>query len=816
MAEVILPGEEENNVPVLPEIVLEMPGINSKVIEVIFDPLNTKKTTVINTSESFFTTDTDAWLEFTATGLTNATGTYSLVLRNRNDGSVFQHVGDMVDGKAYYKIPAQEIRHAGRWIGQMYVTLENGQTTAAQFSFRVDGHILDGKDVRETVVEDFQTLMAQLQGVKGQAEIDLADLKADLSLSTAEAEQLLADTQELKLIYDELLETGVLQTNINEKLTELETTYAPRLTTNEQSVVSLTAQLQHKAEKTQADSLQMQVNNIVLQGTSGDSSAEVAQAKVDMYGNNFTTVKDHLDSTEQSVSGSVDKKYQYLWQIGSLSSGNLVANTNRIVNKDVQFALDDLIVSTTDFSVYRFGIHLYSDSIGSDHVDRGWQYSDFTIKKGSYFRIVGARISEVAISNVREGIFNNLSISSTSTLNNIKKLVDSQNYEIYAFGSDELEIGNINAGNNQTNDYRIRTKKRIDVYKDTIIKVDVSNTLYIFSVSIYNKDTKLYELTSGWLNPPAVYKVPYNCQIRILAFRSDNAIMTNADILALNKNIKVQLTQQSTHFYATDLKIENALETITSDLSELTVKPLSKKTMSYQDDYSYSEYRGKDTTFWTTHINQNKFDGTVNYPKVRLTAEHIDDPNTKSVQQYVASNQHDLVINAGIFNMGTNISDGYLIIDGEIVQDKLSTTHMYQHTLAVMQDGTLTSFEESVSPTELLALGVQQAVVGFIPIIIDGEIPNDDFLKICPHSKIKNPRQIIGQYPNGDYIIFTCDGRREGEAGMTLREAAEIMQKLGVSFAYNLDGGGSTQTFVSKKRINNLIENRLVPNVLVF
>ncbi|WP_373792252.1 glycerophosphodiester phosphodiesterase family protein [Jeotgalibaca porci] len=571
MAEVILPGEEENNVPVVPEIVMEMPGANSKVIKVSFDPLNTRKTTVVNTSEAFFTTDTDAWLEFTVTGLTDATGTYSLVLRNRDDGSTFQRVGNTVDGKAYYKIPEQEIRHAGRWIGQMYVTLENGQTTAAQFSFRVDGHILDGKDVRETVVEDFQTLMAQLQGVKGQAEIDLADLKADLSLSTVEAEQLIADTQELKLIYDELLETGVLQTNINEKLTELETTYAPRLATNEQSVVSLTAQLQQteqdltaqladKAEKTQADSLQMQVNNIVLQGTSGDSSAEVAQAKVDMYGNNFTTVKDHLDSTEQSLSGSVDKKYQYLWQIGALSSGNLVVNQNRLVTKDIQVALDDLIVSTTDFSVYRFAICLYSDSSGSNPVDKGWQYADFTIKKGSYFRIVGARISEIAISNVREGIFNNLSISSTSTLNNIKKLVDSQNYEIYAFGSDELELGNINDGNNQTTDYRVRTKKRIDVYKDTIIKIDVSNTLYVFAVVIYNKDTKLHELTTDWITPPSTYKVPYNCQIRIRAFRSDNAIMTNEDILALNKNIKVQLTQQSTHFYATDFKIENTLK----------------------------------------------------------------------------------------------------------------------------------------------------------------------------------------------------------------------------------------------------------------
>src|SRR5699024_4026483 len=56
-------------------------------------------------------------------------------------------------------------------------------------------------------------------------------------------DDLVEDINELQANYQELLDTGVLQTNINEKLEELEEEYAPKLT-------EVTAQLtQTKQEK---------------------------------------------------------------------------------------------------------------------------------------------------------------------------------------------------------------------------------------------------------------------------------------------------------------------------------------------------------------------------------------------------------------------------------------------------------------------------------------------------------------------------------------------------------------------------------------
>jgi hypothetical protein len=57
----------------------------------------------------------------------------------------------------------------------------------------------------------------------------------------------------------------------------------------------------------------------------------------------------------------------------------------------------------------------------------------------------------------------------------------------------------------------------------------------------------------------------------------------------------------------------------------------------------------------------------------------------------------------------------------------------------------------------------------------------------------------VGRYPRAalgvcrDWILaVACDGRAAHDAGMTLRELAELMADLGSERAINLDGGGST------------------------
>jgi exopolysaccharide biosynthesis protein len=78
---------------------------------------------------------------------------------------------------------------------------------------------------------------------------------------------------------------------------------------------------------------------------------------------------------------------------------------------------------------------------------------------------------------------------------------------------------------------------------------------------------------------------------------------------------------------------------------------------------------------------------------------------------------------------------------------------------------------------------------------------------------------------NRDWLFaVACDGRAPRDAGMTLRELAELMCALGAERALNLDGGGST-SLVHDGVLRNvpreehgieLVAGRPVANALVF
>ena len=67
----------------------------------------------------------------------------------------------------------------------------------------------------------------------------------------------------------------------------------------------------------------------------------------------------------------------------------------------------------------------------------------------------------------------------------------------------------------------------------------------------------------------------------------------------------------------------------------------------------------------------------------------------------------------------------------------------------------------------------------------------------------RNPRTAIGYTKENRFIMITADGREGSSIGLTLKELAMLMQKLGCVNAMNLDGGGSTVMYV-----NGMIANK--------
>ena len=174
------------------EILLK-PSSLSKIIPLSFDLNDTSASNAaqLMTKRQFNTADTDAWFQISLEGFVDTAGSFDITLFNLNDKSVFNHTGkQFTTNPFYYKLDSEsdettnEIRHAGRWIGQIVVTLANGDSATRKFIFDIEGHILDGADVQTILLEDYNALIATINTSKDlltQYNVDYAALLVDLA-----------------------------------------------------------------------------------------------------------------------------------------------------------------------------------------------------------------------------------------------------------------------------------------------------------------------------------------------------------------------------------------------------------------------------------------------------------------------------------------------------------------------------------------------------------------------------------------------------------------------------------------------------------
>ncbi|MGI5891258.1 MAG: phosphodiester glycosidase family protein [Bacillota bacterium] len=118
--------------------------------------------------------------------------------------------------------------------------------------------------------------------------------------------------------------------------------------------------------------------------------------------------------------------------------------------------------------------------------------------------------------------------------------------------------------------------------------------------------------------------------------------------------------------------------------------------------------------------------------------------------------------------------------------------------------------------SELKASGAYQGV-SFVPVLIR----DWDAIKIpSKWAKARQPRTVLGQYPNGDIFFIVVDGRRSNwSSGITLEEMQILLMRLGVMEAFNLDGGGSSAMYYNGKVLNKPSDGKqrnMATNIVVF
>lgn len=235
-------------------------------------------------------------------------------------------------------------------------------------------------------------------------------------------------------------------------------------------------------------------------------------------------------------------------------------------------------------------------------------------------------------------------------------------------------------------------------------------------------------------------------------------------------------------------------------------------------DIDYAFDSASNANYTVIRIYKNKLDGTKQYPFVY--APNGSGAGTSSTYDMTTRDGWFLAINSGVFDTSSQKPDGIVIQNGVVIQSGASTVHPQCKPLTIDSNGDLSYAAYDANASTLVSNGIVSAVCGFMPIIINYQaVPSSEWNNISHYTQ-NAQRQIIGQFGNGDYAIVTCEGRSfDNSDGWTIAEAQTICQKLGLKFAYNLDGGGSTETMLGNKHINSIYENvtgRIVPTFIVF
>jgi len=105
------------------------------------------------------------------------------------------------------------------------------------------------------------------------------------------------------------------------------------------------------------------------------------------------------------------------------------------------------------------------------------------------------------------------------------------------------------------------------------------------------------------------------------------------------------------------------------------------------------------------------------------------------------------------------------------------------------------------SAQELVDNGVWQAF-SFGPALVQNNQINVSVNTEVGKAMASNPRTAIGMIDTCHYVFVVSDGRTNESKGLSLYQLATFMKNIGVSTAYNLDGGGSSTLYFNGEIIN--------------
>jgi exopolysaccharide biosynthesis protein len=249
--------------------------------------------------------------------------------------------------------------------------------------------------------------------------------------------------------------------------------------------------------------------------------------------------------------------------------------------------------------------------------------------------------------------------------------------------------------------------------------------------------------------------------------------------------------------------------------SGATSSPTSTEAESTTDPViTDSTYTSDDVSLSITTHTQGTGDDTVTYyvadvelgDATALRSAFANNQFGENITDLVSSIAED---NGAVFAINGDYygfrDSGIVIRNGVVYRDEGA-----REGLVLYRDGSAAVYDETqTSAAELVADGAWNTLSFGPALVVDGDVVDgiDDVeidTNFGNHSiQGEQPRTAIGIIDDEHIVLVVVDGRETGYSrGVTMTELAEIMTSLGVTTAYNLDGGGSSEMWFDGEVVN--------------
>ena len=244
--------------------------------------------------------------------------------------------------------------------------------------------------------------------------------------------------------------------------------------------------------------------------------------------------------------------------------------------------------------------------------------------------------------------------------------------------------------------------------------------------------------------------------------------------------------------------LEQTYGTVSSSVASATTSSSSTSSSS-ASKITLKTYRENDTTIYVADIYLSEGQTIQSALANNTYGKNVTDLTSNMASNVGAT----IAVNGDYYGARTS---GYVIRNGELLRSTKASDD--QEDMVIWSDSSMSIIREGdITAEELLEKGAVQ-VLSFGPgLVIDGEVSVDSNDEVGK-AMAENPRTAIGYISENHYVLVVADGRTDENIGLSLLELAEFMKNtLGVSQAYNLDGGGSSTMYYNGEVVNNPTTN---------